>query len=135
MIRQQEIRLRPYSRGLHIITHEILSELDLPEQGLLHLFIKHTSASLLINESADPDVRRDLELDLDRLVPEDQHYYIHTLEGSDDMPAHTKTALTQTELTIPITHGRLNMGTWQGIWLCEFRNQAGSRNIVATILT
>jgi secondary thiamine-phosphate synthase enzyme len=135
MIKQFELVLPPYTRGFHLITDQIESTLELPEQGLLHLFLMHTSAGLLINESADPDVRRDLELDLERLVPERQSYYIHTLEGDDDMPAHTKAALTRTELSIPVANHRLKLGTWQGIWLCEFRNRGGSRKIAATILT
>lgn len=135
MVTQLEISLPPYSRGFHLITDLIVSSLELPEKGLLHLFLMHTSAGLLINESADPDVRHDLELDLERLVPEGQSYYIHTLEGNDDMPAHTKAALTRTDISIPITDHQLKLGTWQGIWLCEFRNRGGSRKIAATIIT
>ena len=135
MIEQVELHLRPYPRGFHLITEEVLSALQLPETGLLHLFLKHSSAAISINESADPEVRIDLEADIDRLVPEQQSYYRHTYEGDDDMPAHTKAALIGCSLQIPISGRRLNLGTWQGIWLCEFRNRAGSRKIVATIIT
>ena len=119
-----------------MVTREIYSQLPpLPSSGLLHLFVKHTSCGICINENADPDVRHDLSAILDHLVPEDQSFYRHTLEGSDDMPAHAKSALAGVSLTIPITGGRLNLGTWQGIYLCEFRNYGGSRKIVATILS
>ena len=106
----------------------------LPDAGLVHLFIKHTSAGLSINENADPDVRTDLSAIFDRLVRERESYYVHTLEGDDDMPAHAKSTLTGVELTIPVTQGRLNLGTWQGIYLCEFRNRASGRRIVATLI-
>lgn len=131
---QTEITLEARQRGFHLITREIIAALGpLPRTGLLHLFIKHTSAALTINENADPDVRRDLESIFDRLVREREPYYLHTLEGDDDMPAHAKCALIGPELTIPITAGRLNLGTWQGIYLCEFRNHGGRRRIVATV--
>lgn len=107
---------------------------DAAVAGLVHLFIKHTSAGLSINENADPDVRTDLSAIFDRLVRERESYYVHTLEGDDDMPAHAKSTLTGVELTIPVTQGRLNLGTWQGIYLCEFRNRASGRRIVATLI-
>ncbi len=136
MTSQVEITLKARPRGCHLVTREIYSQLPpLPSSGLLHLFVKHTSCGICINENADPDVRHDLSAILDHLVPEDQSFYRHTLEGSDDMPAHAKSALAGVSLTIPITGGRLNLGTWQGIYLCEFRNYGGSRKIVATILS
>ena len=135
MTSQIEITLKARPRGCHLVTREIYSQLPpLPSTGLLHLFVKHTSCGLCINENADPDVRHDLSAILDHLVPEDQSYYRHTLEGSDDMPAHAKSALVGVSLTIPITGGRLNLGTWQGIYLCEFRDYGGNRKIVATII-
>lgn len=135
MIRQHIFTLRPRSRGFHLVTDEIRSHLpELPRTGLLHLFILHTSAGLSINENADPDVRQDLNAIFDRLVRERESYYSHTLEGDDDMPAHAKSTLTGVDLTIPIVDGRLGLGTWQGIYLCEFRNRASGRQIVATIL-
>ena len=135
MIEQKEIRLMARRRGFHLVTEEIVSQLPtLPEKGLLNLFVKHTSCGLCINENADPDVRTDMESIFNRLAPENQPYYTHTLEGDDDMPAHAKSALTGVSLNIPITHGRLNLGTWQGIYLCEYRNHGGARKIVATII-
>ncbi len=135
MIRQHIFTLRPRNRGFHLVTDEIRSHLpELPRTGLLHLFIRHTSAGLSINENADPDVRQDLNAIFDRLVRERESYYSHTLEGDDDMPAHAKSTLTGVDLTIPIVDGRLGLGTWQGIYLCEFRNRASGRQIVATIL-
>lgn len=135
MIRQHLFTLRPRSRGFHMVTDEIRSHLpELPRTGLLHLVIRHTSAGLSINENADPDVRQDLNAIFDRLVRERESYYSHTLEGDDDMPAHAKSTLTGVDLTIPIVDGRLGLGTWQGIYLCEFRNHASGRQIVATIL-
>ena len=134
MILQKEFSLKRRSRGFHLITGEILANLpSLPQAGLLNLFIKHTSCALAVNENADPDVRSDMETIFRYLVPENAPYYRHTLEGTDDMPAHAKSLLTGVSLTIPVTDGRLNLGTWQGIYLCEFRNSAGTRNIVATI--
>lgn len=133
---QKIITLKPHSRGAHLVTHEIikqLPELDDFKIGKLHLFIQHTSASLSINENADPTVRSDLSAYINRLVPENEPYYQHTLEGSDDMPAHIKTALFGFELTIPVSNGDLLLGTWQGIYLIEHRNHGGSRNIVATL--
>ena len=135
MIRQIEFTLRPRSRGFHPITDEIEANLPpLPAAGLLHLFIKHTSAGLTLNENADPDVRTDLEAIFDRLVREREAYYIHTYEGDDDMPAHAKSTLVGTALTLPVCRGRINLGTWQGIYLCEFRNRAAGRRIVATVV-
>lgn len=135
MIEQIEIKLSPRKRGFHLITDEISSLLPtLPKKGLLNLFIKHTSCALAINENADPDVRLDLETIFNKIVPENAPYYMHTLEGSDDMPAHAKSVIVGTSLSIPITNGRLNLGTWQGIYLCEFRNYGGARRIVATII-
>ncbi len=133
MIQQKQIRLQEYRRGFHLITQTIESQLDLPETGMLNLFIQHTSAALTINENADPSVRHDFETIFNNLVPENRPEYTHTLEGSDDMPAHIKSSMIGPSLTIPITKGRLNLGTWQGIYLCEFRNYGGSRRIVATI--
>ena len=132
---QRRIALRPRSRGFHIITDEVLAALpELREcrVGLLHLFIQHTSASLSINENASPDVRGDLERHFNILAPEHAHHYRHTDEGPDDMPAHIKAALIGNALTIPIANGRLLLGTWQGIYLCEHRNHGGGRNVVAT---
>lgn len=135
MVDQIEFSLRPLPRGIHLITHEITGRLPaLPKAGLLNLLIKHTSAALALNENADPDVRHDLESIFDRLVPENAPYYLHTDEGSDDMPSHAKSVIVGSSLTIPITDGRLNLGTWQGIYLCEFRNHGGFRKIVATII-
>lgn len=136
MIKQIEIVLPAFSRGFHLITGIVESHLpELPQSGLLHLFIKHTSAGICINENADPTVLSDFETVFDKLVPENETYYKHTLEGSDDMPAHIKSVLCGTEISIPITGGRLNTGTWQGIYLCEFRNKGGTRKLVATILS
>lgn len=136
MVKQIELVLPPYSRGFHLITPHILKEIrDFPEQGLLNLFVKHTSCALAINENADPSVREDLEHIYDHLIPEADPAYRHTLEGPDDMPSHAKCIMTGVSLTIPITHGKLNLGTWQGIYLCEFRDYGGSRKIVATIMS
>ena len=135
MIQQIEFTLSAKRRGCHLVTREILDNLPkpLPKTGLLNLFVQHTSCALSINENADPDVRSDIEKILNHLVPENQGYYDHTLEGSDDMPAHPKCSMFGVSITIPITNGRLNLGTWQGIYLCEFRDYGGSRSIVATI--
>lgn len=135
MIEQTEFSLRPYPRGVHKITSDILAELPpLPSKGIVNLLIKHTSAALALNENADPDVRRDMAAILDRMVPENAPYYMHTDEGPDDMPAHAKAVLVGATLTLPVTGGRLNLGTWQGIYLCEFRNYGGPRKIVATVI-
>ena len=135
MIQQIEFTLSAKRRGCHLVTREILDKLPkpLPKAGLLNLFVQHTSCALSINENADPDVRSDMEKILNHLVPENQSYYDHTLEGSDDMPAHAKCSMFGVSIIIPITNGRLNLGTWQGIYLCEFRDYGGSRSIVATI--
>lgn len=135
MILQIEFRLSAKRRGCHLVTREILDNLSgkLPEIGLLNLFVQHTSCALTINENADPDVRGDMERIMNRIVKENEPYYEHTLEGADDMPAHAKCSLFGVSLTVPITDGRLNLGTWQGIYLCEFRNHGGERKIVATI--
>lgn len=136
MTKQVEFRLEARGRGFHLITNEILRHLpELPEAGLLNLFVKHTSCALSINENADPDVRTDMEKIFNRLVPENQPYYDHVLEGSDDMPAHAKCTLTGASITIPITNGKLNLGVWQGIYLCEYRNSASGRAVVATIVS
>ena len=135
MLEQIEIELSPRKRGFHLITVEMTTLLPtLPKKGLLNLFVKHTSCALSINENADPDVRTDLESIFNRMVPENAPFYDHTLEGSDDMPAHAKSVIVGTSLSIPITNGRLNLGTWQGIYLCEFRNYGGARKIIATII-
>lgn len=135
MIQQIEFTLLPKSRGCHLITQEVMEHLsnNLPQTGLLNLFVKHTSCALSINENADPDVRRDMDNILNHLIKENEPFYEHTLEGADDMPAHAKSSLIGVSLTIPITAGHLNLGTWQGIYLCEFRNYGGSRKIVATL--
>lgn len=134
MIQQIEITLPPYARGFHLITREIVNQLPkLPQTGIFHLFIKHTSAGLTINENADPSVRVDFESIFNRIIPENEPYLTHRLEGSDDMPAHIKATFTGTSVTIPITKHQLNLGTWQGIYLCEFRNYGGRRKLIATI--
>lgn len=134
MIQQHEIRLPSFKRGVHLITRSIEENLPkLPEKGMINIFIKHTSAGLTINENADPTVRHDLEKYLDKTAPENEPYYRHTMEGADDMPAHIKSTLTGSSVTIPITNGRLNMGTWQGVYLCEFRNFGGGRKLLVTI--
>ncbi|MBQ2590922.1 MAG: YjbQ family protein [Paludibacteraceae bacterium] len=136
MTKQIEFQLEAKGRGFHLITSEIQRHLpQLPDAGLLNLFVKHTSCALTINENADPDVRTDMEKIFNRLVPENQPYYDHTLEGSDDMPAHAKSTLTGTSITIPITNGKLSLGVWQGIYLCEYRNFTNGRTVVATIVS
>jgi secondary thiamine-phosphate synthase enzyme len=136
MTDQSEILLPPFNRGFHLITEIILNHLpNLPERGLLHLFIKHTSAGLTINENADPTVRTDLEQIFTKLVPDGLVEYVHNIEGPDDMPAHIKSSLTGHSVSIPITNHKLNLGTWQGIYLCEFRNRHGRRKIIATIFS
>lgn len=135
MIQQFEFLLPEYPRGFHLITNDIIRALPVfHSSGLLHLFIKHTSCGLSICENADPDVRIDLEAIFNRLVKEREVYYKHILEGDDDMPAHAKSVIVGVDLTIPVTEGKLNLGIWQGIYLCEFRNHAGSRRIVATFI-
>jgi secondary thiamine-phosphate synthase enzyme len=133
---QKTITLSPKSRGFHIITQNVLEqvpEIEKIKTGILHLFIKHTSASLTINEDADPTVRTDFESHFNILVPENQPYYQHTFEGPDDMPAHLKASLLNSSVSIPITDGELNLGTWQGIYLCEHRDRGSTRKLVATI--
>mgnify|MGYP006282327197 FL=1 len=134
MIYQKEITLPSFGRGYHIITSIIRENLpDLPDKGLLNIFIKHTSAALTLNENADPSVRHDLKRAMKEIVPENRSLYTHTLEGSDDMPAHIKSSLYGQSLSIPITNSNLNVGTWQGIYLCEFRNQKHRRRLVLTL--
>ena len=133
---QKEISLKARPRGFHLITDEILMKLpDLASVhiGLMNIFIKHTSASLSINENADPTVLQDFESYFNRAVPEDEPYYKHVYEGSDDLPAHLKSSLLGSSLNIPVTDGQLNLGLWQGVYLCEHRNHGGSRNIIVTI--
>jgi secondary thiamine-phosphate synthase enzyme len=133
---QTEISLRPRQRGFHLITNEILEQL--PEiksitTGLINIFISHTSASLTLNENYDPDVRTDMEKYFNRAVKENEPYYEHTSEGADDMPAHIKSTIIGASINVPISNGRLNLGTWQGVYLCEHRDFAGSRKIIVTI--
>ncbi|MEN8225034.1 MAG: secondary thiamine-phosphate synthase enzyme YjbQ [Bacteroidota bacterium] len=136
MTTQTEILLPPFKRGYHLITHIIERELpELPESGILHIFIKHSSAGLTINENADPTVRVDFESFMNELIPENHPQYRHIMEGADDMPAHLKASLLGSAVSIPITNGRLNLGTWQGIYLCEFRNRGGSRKVILTIVS
>ena len=134
---QKSITLKPYPRGFHLVTKEILSqipEISELQMGNLHVFIQHTSAGLSINENADPTVRNDFETFLNDLIPEDYPHFVHTYEGSDDMPAHVKSSLIGNQLNVPITRGKVNFGTWQGIYLCEFRNNGGARNLVLTAI-
>lgn len=134
MIKQKEITLDSMARGFHNIDRIIYGAFDsFPETGLINIFVKHTSAGLMINENADPDVRIDLESLLNRMAPENAPFYEHTMEGSDDMPAHFKSSVFGQSLTIPITNGRMNMGMWQSIFFCEFRNHGGRRKIVITL--
>ena len=136
MTEQVQITLPSFSRGFHLIDEPILKNLPpLPAKGLLHIFILHTSAGLCINENADPTVRRDFETVFNLLVPEGMEYYRHNTEGDDDMPAHIKSVFCGSSVTIPITDHKLNLGTWQGIYLCEFINHGGRRKIVVTILS
>ncbi|WP_404397629.1 secondary thiamine-phosphate synthase enzyme YjbQ [Idiomarina loihiensis] len=136
LIKQTELQLRARSRGFHLITSEVeqaLSQLGQVQVGLLHVFIRHTSASLTINENADPTVRQDFESHFNEMVPENAPYYRHTFEGSDDMPAHLKSSILGSSLTVPVTNGRLNLGTWQGIYLCEHRDHGGARTLILTL--
>lgn len=134
MIKQFEILLPSFSRGYHLITNLIENNLhELPDKGFINIFVQHTSAGLTINENADSSVRVDFETVFNKLVPENSRNYIHTIEGPDDMPAHIKSSLVGQSLTIPITNKRLNLGVWQGIYLCEFRNRGGRRKLVITI--
>jgi len=134
---QKELQLKPYARGFHSITDQVVQQLpQLKEfkQGFLQVFIKHTSASITLNEDADPTVRGDFERHFNEMVPENMPYYRHNYEGSDDMPAHIKASLLGCQLLLPITDGKLNLGTWQGIYLCEHRDHAGSRKMVCTLM-
>lgn len=134
MINQKELLLTGYRRGYHLITDKILDTLDdLPEMGLLNILVKHTSAGITINENADPSVRADFLSFIDKLIPERHPAYTHILEGDDDMPAHLKASLIGQSITVPITNRRLNLGIWQGIYFCEFRNRVDSRTLVLTI--
>lgn len=134
MIKQFEIKLPPYPKGFHLITRMINDQLhELPDKGLLHILLKHTSAGITLNENADPSVRTDFESFMNKLIPENDPVYTHVFEGADDMPAHLKSSLIGHTLIIPVTNGRLNLGTWQGIYLCEFRNYGGPRKLVVTI--
>lgn len=136
MVQQFSFRLPAFPRGFHLITDLIKEQLpDIQADGLLHIFIQHTSAGLTINENADPDVRVDYETIFNKLVPENDPEYVHTIEGPDDMPAHVKSSLVGSSVSIPITNGRMNLGTWQGVYLCEFRNRGGGRNLVMTLIT
>jgi secondary thiamine-phosphate synthase enzyme len=134
MLTQKRITMTPMPRGYHLITRKVLESLDrLPETGLMHVLIQHTSAGLTLNENADPSVRDDFETFINHLIPENHPLYSHIFEGADDMPAHLKASLIGSFVTIPITHGSLNLGTWQGIYLCEFRNHGGPRHLLVTI--
>lgn len=133
---QREIRLQPKPRGFHLVTEEVLRQLPELRQfrvGMMNVFIQHTSASLTLNENADPTVRQDFENWFNRVVREDEPYYLHQDEGADDLPAHIKASLLGASLDIPVTQGRLALGTWQGIWLCEHRDRGGSRRLVVTV--
>ena len=134
---QRTIRLSPRPRGFHLITREIVEQIPQIQDihiGIAHIFIQHTSASLTLNENASPDVRQDMESHFNQMVPEDAPYYRHTFEGPDDMPAHIKSSLLGSSVTVPVSNGRLNLGTWQGIYLCEHRDRASSRRLVLTVM-
>ncbi|MEN8230414.1 MAG: secondary thiamine-phosphate synthase enzyme YjbQ [Bacteroidota bacterium] len=136
MVIQKALTLSPFPRGFHLITRNVLDAIgELPDAGLMHVLIKHTSAGLTLNENADPSVRYDFESFMNHLVPENHPSYTHIYEGDDDMPGHLKASIIGSELTIPITNHRLNLGTWQGIYLCEFRDNGGSRKIVLTVMS
>ncbi|MDX9770173.1 MAG: secondary thiamine-phosphate synthase enzyme YjbQ [Tenuifilaceae bacterium] len=136
MVQQVNIKLPPFPRGFHLVTHLVEQQLPtLPNAGVLHLFIQHTSAGITINENADPTVRDDFNEFFNRLVQERQPWFKHNYEGDDDMPAHLKASLVGFNVTIPITNGAFNLGTWQGIYLCEFRNRGGVRRIIASIVS
>ena len=135
-MQQYEISLPPFSRGFHVITETILNKIpNLPKTGLMHIFIQHTSAGLTVNEAADPSVLVDFESSFNILIPENQSNYIHTFEGSDDMPAHLKSSLVGSSIQIPITNYKLNLGTWQGVYLCEHRNKPNNRKLVLTLIS
>ncbi|SIS63749.1 secondary thiamine-phosphate synthase enzyme YjbQ [Belliella pelovolcani] len=134
---QKEIQLKSYPRGYHLVSaiiEEMLPEIKQVQMGMLQVFIKHTSAGLTINENADPTVRKDFESFVNELIPETYPRFVHTYEGADDMPAHLKSSILGNSLQIPITGGKLNLGTWQGIYLCEFRDYGGPRNLVLTVM-
>jgi secondary thiamine-phosphate synthase enzyme len=134
MIQQFEITLPGFKKGYHLISSFIEQNLpDMPEKGIMNIFVKHTSAGITINENADPSVRTDFESFINKMIPENDPDYIHTYEGADDMPAHLKASIIGQSVTIPITNGQLNLGTWQGVYFCEFRNVGGKRKIVVTI--
>ena len=135
MIFQKEITLRGFARGFHLITRLIEDNIEeMPEKGLLNILVKHTTAALAINENADPSVRKDFRSFVDKLIPDNNSIYSHTLEGPDDMSSHLKSSVFGQSLTVPITNHRLNLGIWQGIYFCEFRNSGGPRDVVLTIL-
>lgn len=134
---QKEFSIKPKGRGFHLITGDILNQLDEIKDiktGIAQIFIKHTSASLTLNENADPSVRSDMEKHFNKMVPEDAPYYDHNTEGSDDMPAHIKSVILGSSVSVPVKNGDFNLGTWQGIYLCEHRNRGGNRRIVVTII-
>ena len=136
MTQQHQLTLPPYPRGFHLITDRVLEVVGkLPDAGLMHVLIQHTSAGLTLNENADASVRYDFEAFMNHLVPENHPLYTHIYEGADDMPAHLKATLIGSSVSIPISQGRMNLGTWQGIYLCEFRNHGGSRRLVITIVS
>ena len=136
MVEQVHILLPEFPRGFHLITRLIEEHLPpLPEKGILHIFLQHTSAGLTLNENADPTVRTDFETVFNKLVPEGASHYVHSFEGPDDMPAHIKSSLVGQSVSIPISNHRLNPGTWQGVYLCEFRNRGGRRRIVLTVIS
>lgn len=134
MTRQYAIRLNARPRGCHLITHELLENVELPAFGVVHVFIQHTSAGLTLNENADPSVRADMRTGLDKLAPDGAEWMTHTSEGPDDMPAHIKSTLVGSSVSMPISDYRLNLGTWQGVYLCEFRDHAGSRDVIVTVM-
>lgn len=134
MIHQYHIQLPAHQRGFHLITRQVLSAIqEMPQQGILHVFIKHTSAGLTINENADPSVLDDFASSFDHIVKENEPFYTHTYEGADDMPAHIKSTMVGSSVSIPISNGKLDLGTWQGIYLCEFRNRASGRHLTITV--
>lgn len=136
MVQQVELSLPQLKRGIHLISDEIQAKLpELPEKGLLHIFVRHTSAAIGINENADPSVRNDLHTSLENLVPEGQPHFTHLDEGPDDMPSHIKLALVGNEITVPITNHQLNLGVWQGFYFFEFRNNPSARKLVLTIMS
>lgn len=136
MVRHYALRLPPFSRGYHLITDQVMAAVEeWPQNAMLEVFIRHTSAALTINENADPSVRVDLERSFDQLAPENQAFYTHTMEGPDDMPAHIKAALMGSSVRIPVVDGRPALGTWQGIYLCEFRNRAAGRELIISLIS